>query len=64
MRTISHELKNPLAAANALVEGMLYDIPPFNQNKEEYLAQCRSYLQKASDLAKETLQFSKSPHMD
>ncbi|MBR4724507.1 MAG: hypothetical protein IK071_01870, partial [Lachnospiraceae bacterium] len=29
LRNVSHELKNPLASANALIEGIIYNIPPY-----------------------------------
>ncbi len=59
LRTISHELKTPIAAANALIEGMLYEIPPYDMDKSKYLKQCQILLEQAGELAKETLQFSK-----
>ncbi len=59
LRTISHELKTPIAAANALIEGMLYEIPPYDKDKEKYLRQCNTLLSQAGELAKETLRFSK-----
>ena len=40
LRTVSHELKNPLASANALIEGIIYDVPPYNQNQKQYLLEC------------------------
>lgn len=37
LRTISHELKNPLASANALLEGVIFEISPYiNDEKNTY----------------------------
>jgi signal transduction histidine kinase len=57
-RTFSHELKTPLAAANALLEGMIHEIPPYNTNQQKYLTECRQFLEKAVELVKESLSFS------
>lgn len=59
LRTVSHELKNPLAAANSLIEGIIYEIPPYDVNQKEYLQQCKDFLEKAIELARESLKFSK-----
>jgi signal transduction histidine kinase len=57
-RTVSHELKTPLAAANALLEGMIHEIPPYNANQKKYLTECRQFLEEAVELVKESLSFS------
>jgi len=59
LRTVSHELKNPLASANALIEGIIYDVPPYNQNQKQYLMECKNFLEKAIDLTKESLNLSR-----
>lgn len=64
LRTVSHELKNPLAAANSLIEGVIYDVPPYNTNQKEYLRQCKEFLEKAIELARESLQFSKTEYKE
>ncbi len=58
LRNVSHELKSPLASANALIEGMIYEIPPYCDEKERYLNECREFLQKAIILTKESLSMS------
>lgn len=61
-RTVSHELKTPLAAANALLEGMIHEIPPYNTNQKKYLMECRQFLEEAVELVKESLSFSMVEH--
>lgn len=58
LRNVSHELKTPLASANSLIEGIIYEIPPYCDNKEKYLGECREFLQKAIVLTKESLSLS------
>ena len=58
LRNVSHELKTPLASANALIEGIICDIPPYCDNKKKYLKECRDFLQKAILLTKESLSLS------
>ncbi len=58
LRNVSHELKTPLASANALIEGIIYDVPPYCDDRERYLAECRDFLQKAITLTKESLSLS------
>lgn len=64
LRTVSHELKNPLAAANSLIEGLIYEVPPYDANQKEYLLQCKEFLEKAIELARESLQFSKNEYKE
>lgn len=64
LRTVSHELKNPLAAANSLIEGMIYEVPPYDTNQKQYLQQCQGFLEKAIELARESLQFSKNEYKE
>lgn len=64
LRTVSHELKNPLAAANSLIEGMIYEVPPYDINQKQYLQQCQGFLEKAIELARESLQFSKNEYKE
>ncbi|HBI85276.1 MAG TPA: hypothetical protein DDX71_03165 [Ruminococcus sp.] len=58
LRNVSHELKTPLASANALIEGIVYGISPYCDDKEKYLNECRDFLQKAITLTKESLSLS------
>ena len=58
LRNVSHELKTPLASANSLIEGIVYGISPYCDNKEQYLNECREFLQKAITLTKESLSLS------
>ncbi len=58
LRMLSHEIKSPIAAANALLEGMIYEIPPYDTEQKKYLYQCTEYLEKARNLTKDMLQFS------
>lgn len=58
LRTISHELKTPLASANALIEGIIYDVEPYCTNSDQYLKECKSFLDKAIVLTKESLNLS------
>ena len=62
LRNVSHELKNPLASANALIEGIIYNIPPYCEEKEKYLTECRELLEKAIVLTKEFLNLSPLYH--
>ncbi len=62
LRNVSHELKNPLASANALIEGMIYNVPPYCDDKEKYLTECRELLEKAITLTKESLNLSPAYH--
>lgn len=54
---ISHELKTPLMSASALLEGMIYKIPPY-QDYEKYLPECLEILQNATDMTKKSLDLS------
>ncbi|OTN76389.1 hypothetical protein A5886_001466 [Enterococcus sp. 8G7_MSG3316] len=58
LQTVSHEMKTPLASANALLEGILYDVAPYATEPQYYLEECRMYLAKTIALAKESLQLS------
>lgn len=59
LRTVSHELKTPLAAANALIEGIIYEIPPYSTEQKKYLSECKQFLEEAVELVKESLSLSK-----
>lgn len=63
-RTLSHELKTPLASANALLEGVLYEVPPYDQDKPRYLLECKEYLEKAIEITKDSLNSSKGSMRD
>lgn len=51
---VSHELKTPLTSASALLEGMIYRIPPY-QDYETYLPRCLEILQEATSMTKKSL---------
>jgi len=57
-QTLSHEIKAPLASTNALIESMLYEIAPFNLNKDYYLEKCHLLLSDAINLTKDSLKMS------
>lgn len=60
LRMLSHELKTPLASANALIEGILYDVSPYSDCPEQYLNECHDFLEKAIQLTKESLKLSQN----
>lgn len=55
--TISHELKTPLMSAIALLEGMKYNIAPYD-NHERYIDECLAVLNDATELTKKSLDLS------
>lgn len=57
LRTASHELKTPLSSVNALLEGMLYNVPPYN-DRDTYIKKCQEILVSANTLIKNTLDLS------
>ena len=59
-RTLSHELKTPLAAANALLDGILYEVSPYCDDQHKYLTECKEQLEKSIQLTKELLDFSRN----
>ena len=62
LRNVSHELKTPLASANALIEGITCGIPPYCEEKEKYLKECQTLLSRAITLTKESLNLSPVYH--
>lgn len=64
LRTVSHELKNPLAAANALLQGMIYDVPPYDHDQKKYLTECSEMLEKAIELVREALTLSREEYRE
>ena len=58
LRTLSHELKTPLASADALIEGILYDVAPYNEQPKKYLMECKEFLENAITLTKDSLRLS------
>jgi len=58
LQSVSHEMKNPLASANALLEGIIYEVPPYHDNQKQYLEECREFLQQTIQLTKESLNLS------
>ena len=61
---MSHELKTPLAAATALMEGLIYEIPPYDTNQKKYLLECKGFLEKGSLLIKESLSMSQAEYSE
>lgn len=64
LRTVSHELKNPLASANALLQAIIYEVPPYDKNQKEYLQECSEMLEKAIRLVRESLTLSKEEYRE
>jgi len=58
LQSVSHEMKTPLASANALLEGIIYEVSPYHDNPKQYLEECRDFLQKTIQLTKESLNLS------
>jgi len=58
LQSVSHEMKTPLASANALLEGIIYEVSPYHDNQKHYLGECREFLQKTIQLTKESLNLS------
>lgn len=58
LQSVSHEMKTPLASANALLEGIIYEVSPYHDNPKQYLTECRDFLQKTIQLTKESLNLS------
>jgi len=58
LQTVSHEMKAPLVTASALADGMIHNIPPYHENKEEHLKELKFFLEKTVTLTKESLDLS------
>lgn len=58
LQTVSHEMKAPLVTASALTDGMIHNIPPYDENKEEHLKELKFFLEKTVQLTKESLDLS------
>lgn len=58
LQSVSHEMKTPLASANALLEGIIYEVSPYHDKPKQYLEECRGFLQKTIQLTKESLNLS------
>lgn len=58
LQSVSHEMKTPLASANALLEGIIYEVSPYHENPKKYLHECRDFLQNTIKLTKESLNLS------
>lgn len=58
LQSVSHEMKTPLASANALLEGIIYEVSPYYDNPKKYLLECRDFLQNTIKLTKESLNLS------
>ena len=63
-RTLSHEMKNPLAAVNSLIEGIIYDVEPYCNDTRKYLSECLGYLGKITELIKESLYLTKEEYRE
>ncbi len=62
LRSVSHELKTPLASANALIEGITCGVEPYCNEQEKYLEQCHQLLEKAITLTRESLSLAPVYH--
>lgn len=58
LQSVAHEMKTPLASANALLEGIIYEVSPYHEDQKKYLEECREFLQKTIQLTKESLNLS------
>lgn len=58
LQTVSHEMKAPLVTASALTNGMIHQIPPYDENNEEHLKELKFFLDTAIQLTKESLNLS------
>jgi len=58
LQSVAHEMKTPLASANALLEGIIYEVSPYHDNQKQYLKECRDFLEKTIQLTKESLNLS------
>ncbi|TLG73928.1 sensor histidine kinase [Culicoidibacter larvae] len=62
MRGATHELKTPLMALSSMVEGMVNDIPAF-EDRDYYLQRCADYIDKMQVLVNEILDVSRIEHV-
>lgn len=51
LRMAAHELKTPLTAVNGMIEGMYYNISPYN-DREKYLLECQKIIYDMNHLIK------------
>ncbi|MBW3496390.1 HAMP domain-containing sensor histidine kinase [Bacillus sp. FDAARGOS_1420] len=56
--TVSHELKTPLTIMKGYLEGMIYNIGPY-QDRDQYLKKNHQIIEKMEDLVREILSMSK-----
>lgn len=61
--TISHELKSPITIISGQLEGMIYNIGKY-KDREKYLKESYSVVEKMRDLVSELLDISKRDTMD
>lgn len=54
----SHELKTPIAASQAMLEGMIQQVGVY-QDREKYLRECRRQMSRLSHLVEEILELSR-----
>lgn|GEM_PF-2490995 len=64
LQATSHSIKTPLTAATALIEGILYKIPPYCDSPDKYLYKIKEILSDASQLAKESLDLSRKDELE
>ena len=63
-RTLSHEMKNPLAAIYSLIEGIIYGVEPYCDDTQKYLSECLECLGKITELIKESLYLTKEEYRE
>lgn len=56
--TVAHELKTPLTVMKGYIEGMIYNIGPY-QNRDYYLEKNRKIIERTEQLVREILSMSK-----
>ena len=64
LQTVSHELKTPLTSANSLIEGIRYNISPYANSPNVYLAEVQKFLEKAITLTNESLKLTEIGRKD
>lgn len=61
LRMAAHELKTPLTSVNGMLEGMYYNISPYD-DREKYLLECQKVISDMNHLIKEMLLSTELSH--